>query len=102
MHGVERVGTDAAGGVHATGHISYQGVEGTGLTTGQTYVATAGTQDAFNAHGAAPLEVTTVFTASFVRRGDGIVFRSHQVIHLTIGADGSVSVDFDEMDLTCA
>ncbi len=72
-------------------HFQPQGVTGTGLTTGDTYRGTGVTMEHFTFGISGTLEFTSVNNFRIIGQGPGNNFQVHQVIHITITPDGTVS-----------
>ncbi|SRR6266446_4484169 len=79
-----------------------QGISGTGETTGLSYQATGLTATSF-----AGSLVNGQFTQTFINRFDIIGqgpnnnFTVHETLHITINADGTVTVFFDDFSVEC-
>jgi hypothetical protein len=98
VSGVEHTTIDAAGGNHSVGHAGELRATGVGLTTGQLYILTGGTQDTaglFSSDG--PIAITTVFTINYISQGGGPNYRQVEVVHLTRDANGDVVLDVDRI-----
>jgi len=83
-------------------HFQPQGISGVGETTGQTYHATGITEESLKTalqNGAA----NTTFVNNFriIGQGPGNNFLVHETAHVTINADGSVTVFHDDMSIVC-
>jgi len=85
-----------------TFHENVQGLSGTGLTTGDKYRATGTATLTFNGNfNNGQAEET--FTGSFdvIGQGPGNNLVSHEVQHITVNANGDVTVSFDNISLDC-
>jgi hypothetical protein len=83
-------------------HFQPQGVSGTGETTGDKYQATGVTQESFKTslqNGQANL--TFVNNFDIIGQGPGNNFLVHEDMHVTINADGTVTVTHDNFRSDC-
>jgi hypothetical protein len=83
-------------------HFQPQGISGVGLTTGDKYHGTGVTQDHFKGslqNG----QFTSTFVNNFriVGQGPGNNFSIHENFHLTVNANGVVTVTHDNFRVTC-
>ena len=83
-------------------HINFQGVSGTGLTTGDKYQGT----DTFNHSdndSLNNLQHVETITSSFrvTGQGPGNNFVAREVAHITFNANGDVTVFFDNFSADC-
>ena len=89
--------------VSGTAHFQPQGIVGTGETTGDKYQGTGVTKDT----GFKGSFQNGQFTQSFVNNfriigaGPGNNFLSHEETHITINADGTVTVFHDNLSIVC-
>jgi hypothetical protein len=95
---VFQVFTDASGGFHEEFHMVVSG-EGVGETTGTVYIE----HETFEAHFnlAAGESLTEVITISLVSQGGTSNIKVYELFHATLNADGTVTVSFSDMDMTC-
>jgi hypothetical protein len=83
-------------------HFQPQGITGTGETTGLKYQATGITQESFKSslqNGQA--NFTFVNNFRIIGQGPGNNFLVHETMHLTINADGTLTVSFDNLTVDC-
>ena len=83
-------------------HFQPQGISGVGETTGQTYHATGVTEESFKSalhNGEANL--TFVNNFRIIGQGAGNNFLIPETMHITINADGSVTVNHDNFSTEC-
>jgi hypothetical protein len=91
-------------GNHVSGRQQFQpqGISGTGETTGLTYHATGLTATSF-----AGSLINGQFTETFINRFDIIGqgpnnnYTVHETAHITVNADGTVTVNFDNFSVEC-
>ncbi|HEX6371391.1 MAG TPA: hypothetical protein VF006_20910 [Longimicrobium sp.] len=91
--------TETPNGLRISIHENPQDVNGTGLTTGDTYHATG----SFNAHLHLAPGVTESRQRQFLLVGPGPDnnFTVHQTSHITVTPDGDVTADFDKITIEC-
>src|SRR6516164_4864219 len=83
-------------------HFQPQGISGTGETTGEKYQATGVTQESFKSslqNGQANL--TFVNNFRIIGQGPGNNYLVHETMHITINADGAVTVFHDNISVDC-
>jgi opacity protein-like surface antigen len=83
-------------------HFQPQGITGTGETTGLKYQATGVTRESFSQslqNGVATL--TYVNNFRIIGQGPGNNYLIHETMHVTINADGTVTVSFDNFSASC-
>lgn len=83
-------------------HFQPQGISGTGETTGDKYQATGVTQESFKTslqNGQANL--TYVNNFRIIGQGPGNNYLVHETMHITINADGNVTVTHDNFSVEC-
>ena len=102
LHELFHVTVDDSGAVHVTAHDNPQGINGVGETTGAKYQATGVTEDHEN-QGSGGLPVTFTYVNNFrvIGQGPGNNFLFHENMHVTINADGTVTVSTDNARFTC-
>ena len=94
--------TTNGNGLHAMMQSNPQGVTGIGETTGATYHGTGVGHENINIS-----SKDGSFTDSYVLRvdfiGNGQVpnFEFHETAHITVNADGTIIVNFDNIGTTC-
>ena len=99
---VFHVTLDNTGGAHIKLHGNYQGVIGTGLTTGDKYQATAAINEVgFVQKGDEDRQVTFLTKINLIGQGDASNFLALSHIHVTVNADGTVTVLFINLSLEC-
>ena len=83
-------------------HINFQGVSGTGQTTGDKYQGTDTVNHSDN-DSLNNLQHAETFTSSFRvnGQGPGNNLAVHEVTHLTINANGDVTVLFSDFSIDC-
>lgn len=91
-------------GNHVSGnsHFQPQGISGTGETTGAKYQATGITTENFGGSLQNGQFIDT-FVNNFriIGQGPGNNFLVHEVAHITVNADGTVTVNFDTPTVDC-
>ena len=110
LHRVTAIRVDDQGGVHVTLHTNLAGVEGVGLSSGDTYRAT-NTAGSFGGRleinappgttVADPREATSSGTVRFVSSGSGDNLTVRLTAHVTINANGDVIVDRMTLEPIC-
>ena len=83
-------------------HFQPQGISGTGETTGAKYTATGVTQQSFKSslqNGQA--NFTFVNNFRMIGQGPGNNFLVHETLHITMAADGTVTVMHDNFSIDC-
>ena len=90
---------DSSGGFHTKSHFQPQGISGIGLTTGDKYQATGGTQDRFN--GKVGSAYTFVNNFKIIGQGAGNNFLVHENYHVTVNANGEVTAYVDNFSVEC-
>jgi len=83
-------------------HFQPQGISGTGETTGDKYQATGVTQESFKTslqNGQANL--TFVNNFRIIGQGPGNNFLMHETLHITINANGTLTVFHDNFSVDC-
>jgi hypothetical protein len=79
-----------------------QGISGTGETTGLMYRATGLTRESFTMslqNGQA--NMTFINRFDIIGQGPGNNFTVHETAHITVNADGTVTVFFDNFSVEC-
>jgi hypothetical protein len=87
------------GGFHTKTHSQPQGVSGTGRTSGDKYQGTGVTQDNFN--GNVGSQYTFVNNFRVIGQGPGNNFLVHQLMHVTVNANGEVTASVDNSSVEC-
>jgi len=101
LHILSSTTVDKAGGIHVSEQFNPQGVTGVGLTTGDKYNATGLTRDDFSTTSSGAQQLTFINRFDMVGQGPGNNFSVHETEHLTILPDGTVTVSFDNLSITC-
>lgn len=102
LHDLFHITVDDLGGVHVKLHDNPQSLSGLGQTTGAKYQGTGVTQEEFNLNGHG-LPSTDTFVDNFrmIGQGPGNNFMVHENAHITINANGVVTVVVDNLSVTC-
>jgi len=83
-------------------HFQPQGISGTGETTGDKYQATGVTQESFkNSLQNGQANLTFVNNFRIIGQGPGNNFLVHETMHITINANGSLTVFHDNFRVAC-
>lgn len=83
-------------------HFQPQGAGGTGLTTGDSYNAVGETQEVDTlALTAGATEFTFTNNFRLIGQGPGNNLQVHQLVHVTINADGTVTTVVDNTSVEC-
>ena len=83
-------------------HFQPQGISGTGETTGAKYQATGVTETSFTASlQNGQLSSTFVNNFRIIGQGAGNNLLVHETAHITINADGTVTVTHDNFSIDC-
>jgi len=90
---------DNAGGIHVKGHDNPQGISGVGLTTGTKYQGTGVTQFEFNAKFG--IEETDINNFRMIGQGPGNNLLVHENFHVTVNANGTLTVFHDNFSIEC-
>jgi hypothetical protein len=101
VHDVRTVTYDKAGGVHQTVHVNFQWASGVSQLTGIRYKVVSTQAVSVNNPGGLPFEQTTQVIVKLVGSGpdDNSTFRIR--MHLTVNAEGEVTVSFSESEAVC-
>ena len=99
LHVLFHVTLDAAGGAHIKIHFQPQGVSGVGLTTGDTYRGTGVTQNEESINGAD--EFTFVNNFRVIGQGSGNNLLVHQLVHVTINDNGTLTALVVNNNIDC-
>jgi len=85
-----------------TFHDNLQGLSGTGLTTGDKYQGTGSATLSFNGNfNNGQSEDTFAGSFDLIGQGPGNNLVFHEVQHITVNANGNVTVSFDRSSLDC-
>jgi sorbitol-specific phosphotransferase system component IIA len=81
-------------------HFNYAGVSGIGLTTGNKYQASGG--DHFVSNSGRPgNEFTFVNNFLMTAPGRGNNLRVHELVHVTVNANGEITAETDNITVDC-
>ena len=80
-------------------HSQPQGVSGVGEVTGAKFQGTGVTQDIFSARIGS--EETFVNNFRVIGQGTGNNFTVHEILHVTVNANGTVTASFDRLGADC-
>jgi hypothetical protein len=99
LHTLFTVTLDRRGGAHVKMLNQPQGISGVGLTTGDKYQATGVTQEQFTTK----VGLTDTFINNFriIGQGTGNNYLVHETAHITVNANGTVTVFFDNLTIDC-
>jgi hypothetical protein len=101
LHSLIHVTTSDAGNTVVKTHFQPMGLAGTGQTSGLKYQATGVTQDVLTVNGDPPWNFTFVNNFRFIGQGPGNNFHAHTTAHITVNANGEVTVDFSLDRTSC-
>jgi hypothetical protein len=93
--------TDANGVAHFMSHFQPMGIVGTGLTTDDMYRGTGVEKETTNNASPPPSEDTFVSNFRIIGQGPGNNFLLHQLFHVTVNANGEVTVEVDNLSVDC-
>lgn len=83
-------------------HFQPQGISGVGETTGETYHATGITEESFKtAFQNGQANLTFVNNFRIIGQKTGNNFLVHETLHITVNADGSITVSHDNFTVDC-
>ena len=99
-HTVFAVTQDANGGLHIATHVNTVGLSGVGLTTGNTYHASHADSFVSNSVGAKN-EFTFFNNFLMTAPGAGNNVRVHEVVHVTVNANGEITAETDDLTVDC-
>ncbi len=100
QHAVFSVTTDANGGQHISTHFNNRGVTGTGLTTGDSYQSTGVNRFSSSSRGAMN-EFTFINSFLMISSGAGSNLLVHETVHMTVNANGAVTVNITDISSEC-
>jgi hypothetical protein len=86
--------------VHIATHFNDAGVSGIGLTTGNKYQASGGNHFVSNSGGTRN-EFTFVNNFLLVAPGAGNNLRVHELVHVTVNANGEITAETDNIAVDC-
>jgi hypothetical protein len=90
---------DAGGGVHVEQHFNTQSIQGVGAITGTRYTGNESSNDEFNAKFG--FEETFDHHFSMITHGSLPNFELHEIEHITVNANGEVTVFFTDVSAEC-
>jgi hypothetical protein len=96
--------TSTINGAHVSGvaHSQPQGVVGVDLTTGAEYHGTGETVTVFSGSlGNGQLQQTFVNNFNLIGQGSSPNYLVHELVHVTINADSSVTASVDNLSVSC-
>jgi hypothetical protein len=99
LHVLIQITENNGGGFHVKTHFQPQGISGVGTVTGDKYQATGVTQDELNV--AAGVEETFINNFRIIGQGPGNNLLIHETFHITINANGDVTVFVDNVSAEC-
>jgi hypothetical protein len=83
-------------------HFQPQGISGTGETTGANYQATGVTEQSFkNSLQNGQANFTFVNNFRIIGQGSGNNYLVHETMHVSVNADGTVTVSHDNFSIDC-
>jgi hypothetical protein len=99
LHITQRALVSASGQTHSKFHFRWADMRGQGMTSGTSYSASGILNSSF--HEGAGLNSTLV--SMFILRGHGSSpdLHVHETAHVTMNANGDISVDRFETDIRC-
>jgi hypothetical protein len=92
---------DSSGGYHFDAHFQPQGISGIGATSGAKYQGTGETSFRFNVPGPPPFEQSFVNNFKIIGQGPGNNFLIHENMHITVNANGDLTVFQDNFSADC-
>jgi hypothetical protein len=94
--------TDGSGGLHSTTHIRPTGVDAVGLTSGAKYQFISQSRDVFNQQGDSIGSVLmSVNISRLIGAGPGNNSWEHNLVHVTVNANGTVTANFFPVNTQC-
>jgi hypothetical protein len=103
MKVVTHTTVSANGNFHFVAHLNYQGVSGTGRTSGTQYRATDAGTSTFNGGGDdSANEFTNEFTFQLISAGNEDNFRVKGLIHMTVNANGETTSEVIRLEAYCS
>jgi hypothetical protein len=100
LHVLFHVTISNSGNFSLKEHFQPQGVSGTGETTGTKYQATGVTQD-MTYFGRVGVVFTFINNFRIIGQGPGNNFLVHQVFHITVNANGTLTSVVDRFKADC-
>ncbi len=99
MHDFVVVHNDSNGSFHLKDHLNPMGVSGRGLTTGDKYQGTGGSQT--ESSGLVGYEYTYVNNFRIIGQGKGNNFTVHTTYHIIVNTDGSIKMSTGNYSMDC-
>jgi hypothetical protein len=100
LHRVQHSTANGQGLVSTVTHLNVSGI-GVGQVTGEHYVFTQTSTDAFNTRAGAPLESTITETIHVISAAGNDDFRLRAVFHTTINENGETTAVVESMARVC-
>jgi hypothetical protein len=97
LHILTHTTVSNSGAMVTKSHFQPQGMSGVGQVTGDKYQATGVTQETFHGTGT----FTFVNNFRFIGQGSGNNFLAHEVLHVTINANGDVTATAGNLSIEC-
>ena len=101
MHLLVSVTTDENGGVHLHIHVNTLGVSATGLSSGTVYRSVTVQNTIVNLAGPPPAEASDVFLLRLLGPGRGGNLIATGTSHVTVNANGDVTANFSNFNVSC-
>lgn len=102
LHVVIHTSVSNSGILHAKTHFQPQNLSGTGQVSGDGYRGVGVTQDNVSLHpGGFPVSFTFVNNFRMIGQGKGNNYQVHENAHVTVNANGDVTVDHSNFRVTC-
>lgn len=102
LHVVIHTSVSNSGILHAKTHFQPQNLSGTGETSGDSYRGVGVTQDNLSLHPEGfPVSFTLVNNFRMIGQGKGNNFQVHENVHVTVNANGDMTVDRSHARITC-
>jgi hypothetical protein len=92
---------ETANGTHVLTHAQPQGIEGTGLTSGEMYRGTGVTMSSVFLQPPPPFDVTFVNNFRIIGAADANSFMVHTTVHITVNANGEITANVIQTDVSC-
>ena len=86
---------------HIHSHANSQDISGVGLVDGSRYTLIIGNNTEFNSNSALPMEMQTSNDFALVGQGSAPNMRVRVVSHITVNANGTVTVEFSKGSIVC-
>ena len=86
---------------HIHSHANSQDISGVGLVDGSRYSLIMGNNTEINSNSALPMEMQTSNDFALVGQGSAPNMRVRVVSHITVNANGTVTVEFSKGSIVC-